>query len=283
MATESHGPDEFSELLAAIMSDLNNDKPRLAYAGRIEKIDPERATLIRTQIAVARLPSTDHPDWLRLAAVADRLLAGRREEWIPKWYAEARIREIEFHRGFIESVTVPGGTLIQRKTRAELLMGAPIRHLNIIDIDGDGDFKLILEGFLGDGVAQRIASLNLDAQNLTDMSVFNLQQYNLRGLRWLSLAHNHIGEWGVRALADGGIWSDLRNLEYVNLEGNPIDPVDKFEEDQGVVVGRHRPKIQSSLPPARWMRQNVVAGHVVDSDRFSLALSEHGNVAGAAQ
>jgi hypothetical protein len=117
----------------------------------------------------------------------------------------------------------------------------------------------------------RIVSLNLDGQNLTDASIRHFGQYGLKNLRWLSIAHNQIGEAGVRSLAEDstGDWPALRSLVFVNLEGNPVNPIDEVYEDQGIVVDQHTPALQSYLPRARWLKQNVVAGRVSVPDRFA--------------
>ena len=268
-------PGESDGLLRDIIADTNNDALRLKYARYLENENgqKERALLIRVQIALAKLPSSDHPEWLRLASIAHRLEVEKGSEWIPEWYASEGIREVQFHRGFIECVTVGGAALLQPKTRNCLLNSAPVRHFNIIGLSGDADLKLILEGFFRDNACGRIVSLNLDGQNLTDESMLNLGQFGLKNLRWLSLAHNRIGELGVRALAEDSVcgWPGLRKLEFVNLDGNPVNPISQVYEDQGVVVGHYTPKLQLYLPTASWLRQNVVAGRALRPDRFSLA------------
>lgn len=268
-------PHELTGLLRAIIADPNNDLPRLTYARHLEKdgVQKERALLIRVQIAVAKLPSSDHPEWLRLASIARRLEMEKGIEWIPNWYGPEGIREVQFHRGFIECVTVRGAALLEPKTRRRLLDSAPVRHFNIVELEGDHDLRLILDGFLSDGAALRVMSLNLDGQNLTDESIKHLGQYGLKNLRWLSLAHNRIGELGVRALAEDSIsdWDGLRSLMFVNLEGNKVNPIDRVYEDQGVVVGQRTTKLRSYLPNARWLRRDVIAGRVLQPDRFALA------------
>jgi uncharacterized protein (TIGR02996 family) len=232
------GSDPLEELSEQIISDPDNDMLRLSYARQLERADRERerAAFIRFQVALAKLPSVDHPDWFRFATAAHNLVVKTSAKWVPEWYASEKIREPQFHRGFIECVTVPAAVLMQPRTRQRLFASAPIRHLNIVGLAGDNDLKQLLSWFEPQERA-RLSSLNLDGQNLGNDSMRQLCIFGLKNLRWLSLANNKIDEAGVHILAEQSDWGALRSLEFVNLEGNLANPVDRPYEDQGVVVG----------------------------------------------
>jgi len=233
-------------------------------------IRPERASLIRLQIQLDKLPSgASHPDWFRLRSEVNRLLISNQSDWTPSWFASAGVSEAVFSRGFIEGVTVTHTLFLDPTTRKRLFNSAPIRHLNIVGIENDSDWEQVLDSLRSDELAWRILSLNVDGQNITDEGIDHLAASALTSLAWLSAAYNRITESGVRRLAEVSAYGRLRSLKYVNLRGNPMDPVDQLTEDQGVVTGVHRPEFQEKLPPLSWLRRDVVAGRVMEPDRFS--------------
>src|SRR5437867_694439 len=114
MATPSMQPigersQQWTQRRREVASDPDNDELRLKYAADWETqgLDPRRSWLIRVQVRLAQLPEgMDHPEWSRLSLEAHRLLIESAEEWTPSWFDEAGVSDPEFHRGFLESVTV---------------------------------------------------------------------------------------------------------------------------------------------------------------------------------
>jgi len=62
--------------------------------------------------------------------------------------------------------------------------------------------------------------------------VIAASQY-LKDLRWLSIADNSVGMPGAEALAAS---QNLPNLRYVLFRGNPVDPSERYGDDQGFIV-----------------------------------------------
>jgi uncharacterized protein (TIGR02996 family) len=259
------------DYLGNIIAQPDDDQMRLFFATEWEKqqLDPNRAALIRLQVKLAALTGgVDNPEWFSLASQARLILHSKSGQWVPEGYGRIGVQNPHFYRGFIELVTVPAKALLNPNDREELMGSAPIRHLNIVELAGDEELKMIINRF--DWLeASRILSLNVDGQNLTDKSALLLATSKLQRLRWLSLAYNEIGQPGVRALAESG----PQSLEFVNLQGNPCDPVERIYEDQGVVVDRAMPEAASGLPQAKWMRRAVKAGHLIEIDRFQTSRS----------
>jgi uncharacterized protein (TIGR02996 family) len=261
----------WNERVREIIRQPDDDELRLRFAGDWERqgFDRERALLVRLQIKLGTMPGgVDHPEWFRLSSDAHDLIRNKCQEWVPEWYGEHGIQNPEFHRGFIDFVTVDARTLRTESLRRKLLDSAPIRHLNIVDLAGDDELGMILDSLARDGEAWRILSLNLDGQNLTDRGVLMLPNSSLSNIKWLSLAYNHVGRAGVEALAEAS-YGRLKMLGYVNLQGNPFDPVEEIYEDQGIVVARRTPV--PPKPSTKWLERRVAFGRVIESNRFEEA------------
>jgi hypothetical protein len=138
-----------------------------------------------------------------------------------------------FHRGFVELVRLPANVF---PDRAEALFSAaPIRHLDL------SDGKDTFAGLLSVPRMEQIRSLSLDRCGLEDEEIAALAaNWLLKNVVWLSLAYNRITREGVEALVRS---PHFENLRYVNLTGNPCDPMERIAQDQGVVT-------DSWLPPA---------------------------------
>src|SRR5262249_21408866 len=87
-------------LLRAILAAQEDDAPRLVYADWLEEHgEGARATFIRAQVELARLPADD-PSRTALVQTERTLLNANRKtwtEWLPGW-----VSDHEFRRGFIE-------------------------------------------------------------------------------------------------------------------------------------------------------------------------------------
>lgn len=252
-----------------ILASPNNDDLRLEFARLLEEGEREgaeghpveRARLIRLQLALALMNPSDS-EWMRLATEADSLLLDHQEEWIPGWYEEAGVSDPEFHRGFIECVTV--SMLNLSVYREKLYEASPIRHLDIIDLLDPETLGFILAQLEEQGFLDRMISMRLDGHELRDDHVALLNRPSLSRLRWLSLAHNNIGYKGALALTEG----HLSNLEFVDLHGNPFDPVEQLNFDQGIVVGQSSGHVGIRFPRTRWLNRRVISGLHFNPSRY---------------
>ena len=237
-----------------IIASPDNDELRLQFAAALEEGDSvdenshDRARFIHLQLALA-LMSPNDSEWMRLATEADSLLLKHEQEWIPKWYLEAEVRDPEFHRGFVECVTVSYSKV--QDYHSKIFTQSPIRHLDFTDLWSPDLLHLLLYQLEQDGHLQRMISLRLDGQELEDQHIEFLNRPALSKLRWLSLAHNEIGYKGALALTQ----ENLSGLEFVDLHGNPFDPVEQLSFDQGVVIDRSSDHVRGKFPEVGWLRR----------------------------
>ena len=242
MATDVRSLKDIHE---AILASPDDDGLRREFATRLEiesnatEPDSIRARFIRLQLRLASM-GPDHPEWMRLATEAMSLSLRYQSEWIPDLYRNEGVREVEFHRGFAERITVKAGTFFEN--REEVFLEAPLQHLDIVDISEDHTLRTLFDvRFVRNRAFHNVLSLRLDGQGITDDDVTFLSSLPWVNLRWLSLAHNEIGSDGVQALLD----SPLRQLEFVDLQNNPVDPIEELIFDQDRVV---------ETVPTSWMK-----------------------------
>src|SRR5262245_31666860 len=87
--------------LSAILESPDDDAPRLVYADWLDEHgDPDRATFIRVQIELARLPEFD-PQRPRLRWAERQLRNAAGEAWLPP---VPDLGRPTFRRGFVEAV-----------------------------------------------------------------------------------------------------------------------------------------------------------------------------------
>lgn len=178
---------------------------------------------------------------------AYRLARARRaSDWAERWLAleeeygtrrrRARallgdwVTGVALHDGHVAEVVLTARALIERGS--ELLTRAPwVRHLHVTSYTEVGPALFACPSLRG------MQSLGLRAVGLVDDDVDALAASPLvDGLRWLDLAHNHLGQRSLETLASCFM---LSRLEYLGFEGNAVEsPVDHFGTDalDGAVV-----------------------------------------------
>jgi uncharacterized protein (TIGR02996 family) len=250
-------------LLRAILDNPDDDAPRLIYADWLEEYsDPDRATFIRAQIELARLPP-DHADRDRLVQIERSLWKSKRAAWtawVPDW-----ARADRFRRGFLEEVRCDAADFIDsadqirqqtplqgvRLDRIDLLSVAIFRSrvlegLRVVRLRGSvpaGDWWLFAEcPYMG-----WLTHLEVGASSAADGLVEALVGLDaFPALRGLSLNHYPLGDdvtirlvnhaWsrrlkelnlGKNYITAGGARAIaespyLEGLEHLNLRGNPL-------------------------------------------------------------
>jgi hypothetical protein len=248
-----------------ILSDPNNDRLRLQLAAALEEPASEqhstRAHFIRLQLALART-SLNSSQWMSLVSESDSLLLNHKEEWLPSWVSIAEVHELDFHRGLVEFVSISLSSL--SLLRKQIFSESPIRHLKLFAIQDSDQLKNTFDVLESEGYLSRLVSLQIDAQDLTDTDVGFLNRPSLRNLRWLSMANNQIERNGALALTKG----NFAGLEFVDLHGNPFDPVEKLTFDQGIVIERSMDHVPDDFPRVPWLTQNVVSGLLFQPSRW---------------
>jgi uncharacterized protein (TIGR02996 family) len=120
-------------LLDAILADPDDDSPRLVYADWLDERGNPRGEFIRVQCELARLPKYD----TKRAPIETReqeLLNQHGAEWAQPVASIAR--EYQFHRGFIDTVSIGGRKLLTHGTK--LFQASPLQHVKVFRLGSGG-------------------------------------------------------------------------------------------------------------------------------------------------
>ena len=251
-----------------IVANPSNDELRYAFAGDLERGEAEdspnraRAQFIRLQLKLNQLRAS-HPEYMRLATRAYAFELRYRPRWIPPLFREFRLRRVEFHRGFVELIKIAVAPLLEYQNH--LFEEAPIQHLDVVELESPDRLKMLLDSLEKNGHLEKLVSLGLDGQGLSDESIEVLENAAFKRLRWLSLAHNKIGEKGFSLLVEG----KFRGLRFVDLHGNPFDPTPELVYDQGVVIQKRINPRVGDLKEISWLNKTIRGGQYIPPGRFS--------------
>ncbi len=238
-------------LLTAIRAHPGEDTPRLAYAdwldehaGEVPGRNPQemrdRATLIRTQIELTRLPEGD-PGRSHLVETEAALLMDHLNQWEEPLRRLGATRVV-WERGFPTWVAISAEDLLADP--GCLFACAPITTLRFTAVREEDTPALascshlsnlttlyLHGGLIGNEGAQALAAsphlanltrLDLYSNEITDDGARALADSpHLASLTELDLSWNDIGVEGARALAAS---PRLPNLVSLNLEGNDLGP-----------------------------------------------------------
>lgn len=263
------------ELLDAIKAEPRNDELRLMAAAEYEQRgQPERAEFIRTQLAIARLPlGIDDPEWFSLTRASTQMLREYEGLWLADdELSERRSAAFRFDRGFVEFVELSVSDILHEQL-VGVVERAPIQHVDVLSFEGDFNAARTL-AVVNQQVGPQLVSLGLGYLDLNDDDMWALAEWNWPQLRWLSLAGNGLTRSGVDRLARQ--WRQrMRSLEYVDLLGNPFDPLHQLEYDQDVilrwwgereVLDMERELEQERVP---WLHPRLLRGRIRPVDRLA--------------
>ena len=179
--------------LDAVFARYHDDGPRLVYADFLEDAgDPERAELVRVQLALARLPD-DHPRRPDLAEREAELLAAHRGRWTDH-LRDLGACWVDFRRGVLDSVSVDAAAFLDHG--AELLRRVPVRRLRLLDA------ARAMPKLAGCPLLAAVRELDLCANDLGNGGVTLLARSPvLKHLDALHLGFNGLDDAGVAALA----------------------------------------------------------------------------------
>lgn len=202
-----HFTDE-QPFLDAIFDRYTDDRPRLVYADFLDDSgEPERAELIRVQLALSRL-SEDDP---RRPGLCDRqaeLLTRNRAAWTA--HLAGLVVSVDFRRGIPDSASVDAQTFIEQGE--ELFQRLRVRRLRLLDA-APVAAKLAVSPLLGE-----VRELDLCSAELGTAGVAALVRSPfLKNLDALDLGFNGLDDTGVVALARS---SNLPNLTALALNDN---------------------------------------------------------------
>lgn len=253
-----------ADLLKAVVERPDDDAPRLAYAQAMDAESNPRGAFIRMQIALARMGKpTRRPESFLLRNESMKLRQQFGQQWAGP--VAAMVQDYSFHRGFVEAVTMPAKAFLENA--AQLFWNAPVQHIDFTEA------RPVFRDLLASPYLLYLRSVAFNQAGLFDADIEVLARSTaLRNVRWLSLFSNNIAEGGVRALAAS---SNLPSLRYVNLGGNPTNPVRQFRFDQGVVSDSWLPesgeRLERQFGPIAWLRPEAETSDDVPPDRFLMA------------
>lgn len=194
--------------LDAVFERYSDDRPRLVYADFLDDSgEPERAELIRVQLALSRLSDDD----IRRPALSDRqaeLLAQNRAAWTA--HLAGLVLSVDFRRGIPDSASVDTAAFL---ARGEALFDRlRVRRLRLLDA-GDLMPKLARSPLLA-----RVSELDLCSADLGNAGLALLSRSpHLKRLDALDLGFNAIDDAGVEVLSRSSL---LPNLTALSLNDN---------------------------------------------------------------
>lgn len=194
--------------LDAVSARPSDDGPRLVYAEFLDDAgDPDRAELVRVQIALARLPE-EHPRRPELADRQDELLTAHSARWTE--HLRDLVAGVEFRRGVPDSVSVYAGRFLS--DGEELFRRLRVRRVRLLEA-ADVMPKLVNSPLLAS-----VAELDLCNNELGNAGAALLARSPfLKSLESLDLAFNGLDDAGVTSLSRS---SDFPNLTALSLNDN---------------------------------------------------------------
>jgi len=209
--------------LQDILAHPDDDVPRLIFADWLEEqgdaASAARAEFIRIQCRLATVHLWPSPPWQEdLERRQQQLLEEYGDEWVRP--IRRLILAWEFHRGFIDEVTLFTGMFLAHDTR--LFRSAPIQRLHLRYNGGINRLPFSVPALADSEHLRCLNSLTLDNHHLETRDVRALVvSEQLPRLTSLSLAHNRIGDGGIRTLAASPL---LSRLTHLNLCHNDFGP-----------------------------------------------------------
>jgi uncharacterized protein (TIGR02996 family) len=205
--------------LQAVLSDPDDDAPRLAYADWLEERGDPRGEFIRVQCTLANLARGD-PKRTDLVA-RERVLLGEHEtEWVGPLRQWAK--QWEFRRGFVDAVLLPAETFLAHADalfrigpirRAAFLQSPRVQHATL-PIGGPAIVRLAACPYLA-----RLSAVDFYCHiGPAGMATLAASSLPLR-LTWLGLSGGCIGDEGVRSLAAS---PHFARLTILDLSSNHI-------------------------------------------------------------
>jgi uncharacterized protein (TIGR02996 family) len=189
--------------LDAIFERYADDRPRLVYADYLDDSGaPERAELVRVQLALARL-SPDDPRRPELSDRQIELLTRNRAAWTS--HLAGLVVSLDFRRGVPDSVSVDAATFLERG--GELFDRLRIRRLRLLDV------APVLPKLFAAPLLARVSELDLCGADLGNGGLEVLARSpHLKHLDALDLGFNGLDDAGVDHLARSSLLPELTQL-----------------------------------------------------------------------
>lgn len=197
-----HFTDE-QPFLDAIFDRYADDRPRLIYADYLDDAgEPERAELIRIQLALVRL-SEDDPRRPQLSDRQAELLTRNRAAWTAD--LAGLVVWIDFRRGIPDSASVDAATFLERGE--ELFHRLRLRRLRLLDAAS------VIPKLFSSPLLTQVRELDLCNAELGNAGVALLaHSHVLKNLESLDLGFNGLTDAGIEALSRSSNFPELTSL-----------------------------------------------------------------------
>lgn len=202
-----HFTDE-QPFLDAIFDRYHDDRPRLVYADYLDDAgEPERAELIRVQLALWRL-SEDDPRRPLLADRQAELLVRNRAAWTAD--LAGLVLGVDFRRGIPDSASVDAATFLERGE--ELFHKLRVRRLRLLDTTP------VMAKLFTSPLLAHIRELDLCSAELGNTGIALLaKSTQFKNLEALDIGFNSLTDTGIEILARS---SNLPNLTALAINDN---------------------------------------------------------------
>ena len=235
-------------LLQRVLENPDDDAPRLDFAAfKTAQGDPH-GEFIRVELALARTDRHDDANYVPLAEASYSLT----DQYGPAFAGAVAdmVKTYHFYRGFVEFVELPARRFLE--IAPQLYTLAPIRHVNLLGT------RSLIGDLAASPLLEPLRSLSLQNWKLIDRDIEVLAASpHLKNLRWLSLVDNLLGLKGAEYLAAS---PNFPNLQYVVFARNPVDPSERYGNDQGIIIDSWMEESGSLLEekygPIRWLHAN---------------------------
>jgi uncharacterized protein (TIGR02996 family) len=207
--------------LDAVFARYHDDAPRLVYADYLDDAgDPDRAELVRIQVALARLPD-DHPRKPELVDRQDELIAANSARWT------AHLGDLGvtvwFRRGVPDSVSMYAGAFLS--DGEELFRRARVRRLRLLEA------AAVMPKLIHSPLLAAVRELDLCANDLgNDGTNLLVRSPHIGNVEELNLADNWLDDTGVTALARASTLPKLTALAINDNEAITADGVKALAE-----------------------------------------------------
>jgi hypothetical protein len=244
-----------NELIARVLADPEDDRPRRELADQLTEIDP------RGEFVKLQLDAYDHLRRHGRWPDAGKARMGQLQRSYANLWTTGLgpVDAYEFRRGFIERIKVDAATFL--KLADAIFKYHPVRHLQLTGA------AAVIDALFASPHLARMRSLDLSKNKIGDHGVEALaRSAHLGKLRWLDLSYNGITEKGAEALAAS---RGLPDLQYVRFEGNggtmPVPTEGGVDHDGSVLDPEYSPlnrRLVKTYGSKPWLTR--VPAHLLD-------------------
>lgn len=200
-------------LITKILSEPDDDLPRLIFADWLEEHGDPRGEFIRLQCRLHGMTAAD-PDWNPCKERERDLLAARQKEWLGR-LEKLHGTKLVFERGLLKQFVCSLSQFVQKDCQKALLKRLPYLGCERLWLHGGGGTE-DLNQLLGCEALALFPRLTWNNSSLEDEDLARfVQSPRLGRLHSLTLGGFHFGFGGLVSLASSELLSRLRELSLM--------------------------------------------------------------------